>query len=144
LWFNPGLARLFITSTLLHLREDINILVVLINFVIILYYLFASLYRCRVEVIISYNFGSSRQVPVESSCKSFKYDFNVSWEVSALVGIIACAIIRLYLFNIKFMSFLDFFFFLVLARVLFLTKKIFYYFKVFFKPCIKKSSHLVS
>jgi len=28
LWFDPGLAGLFITSTLLHLGEDINILVV--------------------------------------------------------------------------------------------------------------------
>jgi len=28
LWFDPGLARLFITSTLLHLGEDINLLVV--------------------------------------------------------------------------------------------------------------------
>jgi hypothetical protein len=29
LWFDPGLAGLFITSTLLHLGEDINSLVVL-------------------------------------------------------------------------------------------------------------------
>ena len=28
MWFDPGLAGLFITSTLLHLREDINLLVV--------------------------------------------------------------------------------------------------------------------
>ena len=28
MWFNPDLARLFITSTLLHLGEDINLLVV--------------------------------------------------------------------------------------------------------------------
>ena len=28
MWFDPGLARLFITSTLLHLGEDINLLVV--------------------------------------------------------------------------------------------------------------------
>jgi hypothetical protein len=28
MWFDPGLARLFITSTLLHLGEDINSLVV--------------------------------------------------------------------------------------------------------------------
>jgi hypothetical protein len=28
MWFNPGLAGLFITSTLLHLKEDINYLVV--------------------------------------------------------------------------------------------------------------------
>jgi hypothetical protein len=28
MWFDPGLAGLFITSTLLHLGEDINLLVV--------------------------------------------------------------------------------------------------------------------
>jgi hypothetical protein len=28
MWFNPGLAGLFITSTLLHLGEDINLLIV--------------------------------------------------------------------------------------------------------------------
>jgi hypothetical protein len=28
MWFNPGLAGLFITSTLLYLEEDINLLVV--------------------------------------------------------------------------------------------------------------------
>jgi hypothetical protein len=28
MWFDPGLAGLFITSTLLHLVEDINLLVV--------------------------------------------------------------------------------------------------------------------
>ena len=28
MWFDPGLAGLFITSTLLHLEEDINLLVV--------------------------------------------------------------------------------------------------------------------
>ena len=28
MWFDPGLAGLFITSTLLHLKEDINLLVV--------------------------------------------------------------------------------------------------------------------
>jgi hypothetical protein len=28
MWFDPGLAGLFIPSTLLHLGEDINILVV--------------------------------------------------------------------------------------------------------------------
>jgi len=27
MWFDPGLARLFITLTLLHLEEDINLLV---------------------------------------------------------------------------------------------------------------------
>jgi hypothetical protein len=27
MWFDPGLAGLFITSTLLHLEEDINFLV---------------------------------------------------------------------------------------------------------------------
>jgi hypothetical protein len=30
MWFDPGLAGLFITSTLLHLGQDINLLVVLI------------------------------------------------------------------------------------------------------------------
>ena len=28
MWFDPGLAELFITSTILHLGEDINLLVV--------------------------------------------------------------------------------------------------------------------
>jgi hypothetical protein len=31
MWFDPGLAGLFITSTLLHLGEDINLLVVSIG-----------------------------------------------------------------------------------------------------------------
>ena len=31
MWFDSGLAGLFITSTLLHLEEDINLLVVLVN-----------------------------------------------------------------------------------------------------------------
>jgi hypothetical protein len=33
LWFDPDLAGLFITSTLLHLGEDINLLVVSIRIV---------------------------------------------------------------------------------------------------------------
>ena len=31
MWFDPGLAGLFITSTLLHLGEDINLLVVSVD-----------------------------------------------------------------------------------------------------------------
>jgi hypothetical protein len=34
MWFDPGLAGLFITSTLLHLGEDINSLVVSLTFAI--------------------------------------------------------------------------------------------------------------
>jgi len=34
LWFDPGLVGLFITSTLLHLGEDINLLVVSTNIVL--------------------------------------------------------------------------------------------------------------
>jgi hypothetical protein len=37
LWFDPGLAMLFITSTLLHLREDINSLVVSTLISLVLY-----------------------------------------------------------------------------------------------------------
>ena len=33
MWFDPGLAELFITSTLLHLGEDINLLVVSTNII---------------------------------------------------------------------------------------------------------------
>ena len=33
MWFDPGLAGLFITSTLLYLGEDINLLVVSKSFV---------------------------------------------------------------------------------------------------------------
>jgi hypothetical protein len=54
---------------------------------VILYYLFVFLYRRGVIVMIAYNFGSSRQVLVGSSCKLFKYDFSISWEVSTLVFI---------------------------------------------------------
>lgn len=57
------------------------------NFVEILYYLFMSLYRHRVGVIIAYNFGFSRQVLVGSSYKPFKSDFSISREVPALVFI---------------------------------------------------------
>jgi hypothetical protein len=31
MWFDPGLAELFITSTLVHLEEDINLLVVMLS-----------------------------------------------------------------------------------------------------------------
>jgi len=43
----------------------------------ILCHSFVSLYRCRVEVIFVYNFDFLKQVLVRSSCKSFKYNFNV-------------------------------------------------------------------
>jgi hypothetical protein len=33
MWFDPGLAGLFITSTLLHLGEDINFLIVSVDLV---------------------------------------------------------------------------------------------------------------
>jgi hypothetical protein len=47
----------------------------------ILYYLFTSLYRCRMRVIIVYNFISLRQVLVGSSCKLFKFDFCILFDV---------------------------------------------------------------
>ena len=53
----------------------------LINFIMILYYSFTSLYRRRVRAIIAYNFVSPEQVLIESSCKPLKYDFNVSWKL---------------------------------------------------------------
>ena len=57
MWFDPGLARLFITSTLLHLGEDINLLVV-----------------SATHLTISHQINSSKFCPIKGGiCHAFRY-----------------------------------------------------------------------
>jgi len=72
----------------------------LINIVMILYDSFVSVYRYKVRLIIAFKFGSPRQVLVGSSCKPFKYDFNVFWDVTISVSIKVYDIIKLYSFSL--------------------------------------------
>ena len=53
MWFDPGLAGLFITSTLLHLKEDINLLVVsdIISLNLIIFFINCMDLVCLVRLI---------------------------------------------------------------------------------------------
>jgi hypothetical protein len=60
MWFDPGLAGLFITSTLLHLGEDINLLVVSFNHkVMIIGFMSRHLVLWSLENLMIYELGGN-------------------------------------------------------------------------------------